>query len=119
MIANTEIIPHTYIPQPLNGINSPLLKYDIQSTPIGLVINVIQKNVENFIFVIPAIKHNISSGNIGSRNANTRNTGPLFLMISEYFSVLSLPTIHDTILYPNVLPNKNDIYDPISTPIEQ
>ena len=83
------------------------------------MIVVIQAKVLNFILVIPAIKHNMSSGNIGKRKAKNRKNPPRFRIISEYLSVFSLPAIHATILYPNVFPKINDINEPIKTPIEQ
>ena len=115
----TSIAIQAYTPQPVNGITYPLPKNDIQITPIGLVIVVTQANVLNFMFVIPAIKHKISSGNIGSKNAIAKKNAPRFLKISEYLSVFSFPAIHATILYPKVLPIKNETKEPISIPIEQ
>lgn len=118
-IANNKIANHTYTPQPENGIMYPDPKIAIQITPIGRVINVIKVNVLVGIWVIPAIKHNMSSGNIGIRNAIARKLPPLLRSICEYLSVLSIPIIHDTSLYPYNLPIPYDINDPITTPIQQ
>ena len=113
------IIPHTTKPQPEYGIIWPLPNIHINITPIGLVIVVIIKNVENFIVDIPATKQRISSGNNGKRNAIDKKKTPRFASILEYFIALSYPTTQLTILKPKVLPIPYDIYEPSKIPIVQ
>lgn len=108
-----------YTPHPVKGIRCPLPKYDIHITPIGRVRVVTQAKDNGDILVIPAIKHKISSGNIGSKKASPRKNVPLFKIILEYLLQLSSPTIQETNLCPQVLPKKKEINEPISTPMLQ
>ena len=91
----------------------------MQITPIGLnSVAKIKKYLKDIV-VIPAIKHNISSGKKGSKNASPKNNFPLLFNISAYLSAFSFPATQTTSLYPNVLPSKNEVYEPIKTPSEQ
>ena len=91
----------------------------MQITPIGLVISVIQKNSLNFMVVIPAIKHKMSSGKSGSKNAIIKKNFPLLLIMSAYFTAFSFPAIQITKLKPKTFPTNNEQYEPSKTPVVQ
>ena len=67
----------------------------MQNTPIGLNMVAMIANVENFIAVSPEIRHNMSSGNNGNKNASARNMPPRFDNIFAYLTAFSLPAIQD------------------------
>ena len=68
---------------------------------------------------MPAIKHNMSSGKNGNKNASPKNNLPLLFKTSSYFVAVSLPVTHTTTFCPRVLPSKKEEYEPSNIPIEQ
>ena len=115
----TNNVIHISIPQPLNGILNPVPRKDIIKIPTGFVHIVIKINLLNFIFVKPATIHKISSGKNGNRNAIARKNVAFLFNKFVYFVMFFSPNIHETNLIPNVLPIKNAILEPTTTPIVQ
>ena len=109
------------IPQGLlYGMISPDIKNNVEPMEVNLVIIWIKIKTIKFIGVIPAIEHNTSSGNIGSKNIKNKITVSFPFNFFKYSStLLGSPTIQLTKRLPITLPKKKASSDPKNIPINE